>query len=454
MAIPRLVWIAALVLVALGPAAPAGASTPGSFVDDDGVPGERYIERLQELGVVHGCNPPVNDRFCPTGTVSRAEAAKVLVLAGQRYGRLPGLPSVAGPFVDDDELWGGALSRFTTLLAREGIVHGCNPPANDRFCPGARLDRAAITKMVVAAFGLEAPSSFRSPWGDTRGRWYEEAARVAAHHGLWDESAGRFDGQRPITRAELARVVVEAAGERLCPSDPFTEGRVGALEARHPRQAFSAYAYDLASTCAYWMNPETRLRTASVFKVMVMAGTLLEAQEAGRVLTPWERSRLEPMISESANQPVRDLWNSFGGSPWFRDQARRFGMDDTRTVGDNERGWGLTTTSAKDQGDLLRQVLLGHWGPLEAPGRAEALALMSSVVPSQSWGVTAGVPDDWQVAQKNGFAGIVANSVGLISDGNGSGYVLVVLSNGWPTWRHGVAAVEQISEWVASELAR
>lgn len=46
-----------------------------------------------------------------------------------------------------------------------------------------------------------------------------------------------------------------------------------------------------------------------------MAGTLLEVQDDGRAVTEWERSQLQPMITESANPPVRALWRSFGASP-------------------------------------------------------------------------------------------------------------------------------------------
>jgi beta-lactamase class A len=202
------------------------------------------------------------------------------------------------------------------------------------------------------------------------------------------------------------------------------------------------------------MNPEKRLRTASVFKVMVMAGTLLDAQSDGRPLTSWERSQLVPMITESANAPVRALWRHFGGSPWFRDQTRIFGLEDTIAVGDGEGVWGRTTTSAEDQVDLLRQVLLGEWGPLRSQYRAEAWDLMTSVVRSQTWGVTEGVPAGWTVAQKNGFAGHIANSVGFVqAPRSDEGYVIAVLSNGWSDWTRGAAVVEEIAGWVSATLA-
>jgi beta-lactamase class A len=444
------------VVVMLSLALPATATTAsGRFIDDDGIPGEPYLERLAELGVIHGCDPPDNTRSCALHHLSRAEALKVLVLAGQAYGELPEIPAtLRDRFVDDDDLWSGALSRFANFLAHHGVIHGCNPPTNDLVCPDGTLTRAAIAKMVVLTFGLTAPDEYVTPWAGTAGRWYEDMARIAAYHGLFDTSTGDFRAYDKVTRAEFATIVVEAAGEPLCDENPFTAARVQSLEDRHPRQGLAAYVYDTRTGCAYWLNPDARLRTASVFKVMVMAGTLLEAQTAGRELTSYERSRLVPMITESANQPVRDLWRRFGAAPWFNEQAELFGLDETSPVGDYEQVWGRTTTSAKDQADLIRQVLLGDWGPLSEPYRAEAWDLMTSVVDSQTWGVTEGVPTDWTVAQKNGFAGHIANSVGFVREpGTTEGYVVAVLSNWWPDWHQGVPVVEEIAGWVSTELA-
>ncbi|MGH8912220.1 MAG: serine hydrolase, partial [Acidimicrobiia bacterium] len=121
---------------------------------------------------------------------------------------------------------------------------------------------------------------------------------------------------------------------------------------------------------------------------------------------------------------------------------------------DDGQPWGRTRTSGLDQANLLRQVLLGEWGPLDSAGRDLALGLMTSVVPSQTWGVTAGVPAGRLVAQKNGFAAGTTNSVGVIHDAGGDpDYVVVVLTFGWPTWEVGVPVVEEIASWVAASLA-
>ncbi|MCI0544027.1 MAG: class A beta-lactamase-related serine hydrolase [Actinobacteria bacterium] len=240
-----------------------------------------------------------------------------------------------------------------------------------------------------------------------------------------------------------------------CRPDIFTVDLVTVLAADYPNQLITAHVHDLRTGCDYTLNTENRQRTASVIKVMVMAGTLLEAQNEGRPVSEWEMSQLTPMITESTNDEVRALWNHFGGSPWFREQGEIFGLTETRITADDGSSWGRTTTSARDQVELLRQVLIGEWGPLNAQSRLVAYYLMTSVVPSQTWGVTAGVPPDWVVAQKNGFAGIVINSVGWADEpGPSPGYVVAILSQGWPDHPSGIAAVERVSLVIAEAMTR
>lgn len=215
----------------------------------------------------------------------------------------------------------------------------------------------------------------------------------------------------------------------------------------------TAHVHDLRSNCGYSLNRDNRQITASVFKVMVMAGTLLEAQNEGRTVSKQELNLMRPMITASANGPVRSLWRSFGASPWFRDQGAIFGLDETRVAGDDGSPWGGTRTSALDQVNLVRQVLVGDWGPLESEYRSVALDLMTSVVKDQTWGITAGVPPDWVVAQKNGFAGSTINSVGWVDEpGPSEGYVVAILTRGWSSHATGIAAVERISEVIAKTM--
>ena len=312
--------LAVLVVVGLSAVPEAGWAASGDlgqFIDDDGNPGEPYLEWLAGLGAVQGCNPPRNDRICPDRVLNRVEAAKILVRVGVHVGTIPPPGSSPDRFVDDEEIWGGAAERLANHLAALGIIDGCDPPANRHFCPLAPLRRGQVAKIVVRTLHLDAPPGYRSPWNDTSSRFYDSSARIAAYRGMWDASAGQFDGETPVTRAEFARVLAAALEVRLCPADPFRAARVESLASRFPQQSFTAYVFDTRSGCAFWMSPDQRLRTASVFKVMVMAGTLLEAQERGGGPTAWEMGQMTPMITESANDPVRSLWRSFGGSPWY-----------------------------------------------------------------------------------------------------------------------------------------
>jgi hypothetical protein len=48
------------------------------FVDDDGSVFEDDIAKLAAAGITRGCNPPVNDRFCPDNVVTRGQMAAFL----------------------------------------------------------------------------------------------------------------------------------------------------------------------------------------------------------------------------------------------------------------------------------------------------------------------------------------------------------------------------------------
>ena len=54
------------------------AEPEARFVDDDASIFEGDIERLAAVGVTMGCNPPINDRFCPDALVTREQMAAFL----------------------------------------------------------------------------------------------------------------------------------------------------------------------------------------------------------------------------------------------------------------------------------------------------------------------------------------------------------------------------------------
>ena len=164
-----------------------------------------------------------------------------------------------------------------------------------------------------------------------------------------------------------------AAPRQACSENPFTKGFGAYVAQRWPRNRISAAVYDDATGCEYTYRPDHRLTTASVIKIEIMAAVLLRAQRAGRGLTQWEQDRIWPMITESANTPASELWNSLGGVPAMAAFERELGLTETVAAGPT---WGLTTTSASDRNRVLRQVLLGEYGPLDATSRAIARSYM------------------------------------------------------------------------------
>ncbi len=111
-------------------------SAADHFTDDDGSEFQEDINRLAEAGITTGCTTTL---FCPDDLVSRGQMAAFLVR---------GLGLVEGGdgnrFVDDDQ---SVFERDIELLATAGITRGCNPPANDRYCP-----EASVTRGEMAAF--------------------------------------------------------------------------------------------------------------------------------------------------------------------------------------------------------------------------------------------------------------------------------------------------------------
>jgi SpoIID/LytB domain protein len=118
-------------------------ATTDYFVDDDGYEHEDDINALMQAGITRGCNPPDNDRFCPDATVTRGQSAAFLVRAWSLTDSGPG-----NRFVDDDD---SVFEADIDRIATAKITLGCNPPANDRYCPNSKLSRAHMSSFLARA---------------------------------------------------------------------------------------------------------------------------------------------------------------------------------------------------------------------------------------------------------------------------------------------------------------
>jgi hypothetical protein len=94
-------------------------------------------------GITRGCNPPVNDRYCPGEPVTRGQMAAFLARA---YGLSSGASSDL--FVDDN---GSVFEGDIDKLGMAGVSRGCNPPVNDKFCPDEQVTRGQMAAFLHRA---------------------------------------------------------------------------------------------------------------------------------------------------------------------------------------------------------------------------------------------------------------------------------------------------------------
>ncbi|RLE23963.1 MAG: hypothetical protein DRJ50_05360, partial [Actinobacteria bacterium] len=120
-------------------------SSTGHFVDVGDSVFERDINTIAAAGITRGCNPPVNDRYCPDGIITREQAAAFF----RRAFDYPASPT--DHFTDDDV---SIFDADINAIAEAGVTLGCNPPANDRYCPSGLVTRDQMASLLSRALGL------------------------------------------------------------------------------------------------------------------------------------------------------------------------------------------------------------------------------------------------------------------------------------------------------------
>jgi beta-lactamase class A len=245
-----------------------------------------------------------------------------------------------------------------------------------------------------------------------------------------------------------------AARATTGPSNPFATRAMRAyLDQRHGNIA--AAVYDVATGATYLYRPDDREQTGSIVKVDMLATLLHEEQAEGEGLSYGEEVTATGMIEQSDNDDANDLWAAVGGASAVGAFDRSIGM--TRTHPNTEGYWGETSTTARDQLQLLRYVFLRN-EVLHAPARDYVRYLMENITPWEDWGVSAGPPAAVTVALKNGWVPIVGddwqvNSIGMVH-GDGRHYLIALLTNHDNGEQYGIATIEHISRIVWRTLGR
>jgi len=205
-----------MAVIGLAPAAFAADLPPGgSFSDDNGSVHESAIEAIKAAGITSGCNPPSNDRFCPDDPVTRGQMAAFLK-------RALGLQAGAGDqFIDDED---SVFESDIEALAASGVTLGCNPPANDRFCPDDVVTRGQMAAFLVRAFGYDDPGAGNLFSDDDASVFASDIDRLATAgvtKGCNPPANDRFCADAPVTRAEMATFLTRSLDlEPIVPPPP------------------------------------------------------------------------------------------------------------------------------------------------------------------------------------------------------------------------------------------
>jgi hypothetical protein len=194
-----LATIALVALAVVTSSEAEGILLSGFFADDNGSTFEGDIDAIANEGITRGCNPPTNDRYCPDDSVTRGQMAAFLR-------RALGLPDVSADFFTDDN--GSTFEADINAIAATGITRGCNPPANDRYCPNDLIDRGQMAAFLRRA---------------------QELPAVDTDHFL-DDNTSTFEGDiNAIAADDITRGCNPPANDRYCPNDNVTRGQMAAF---------------------------------------------------------------------------------------------------------------------------------------------------------------------------------------------------------------------------------
>lgn len=181
------------------------------FNDIAGHWAETYVNQIADLGIVSG---KTANKFAPNDNITRAEMTKIAVNAFE----IPMPSSVSlKPFLDvDPEAW---FAPYIKAAKENGVVQGIGV----NFKPNDPISRAAALKIIIEAAGFtEVYENYDANYASKEGwiyvffpdvpigEWYSRYVAYAVDFGIvGGHSDGTFRAGNPITRAEVAKIVMK-----------------------------------------------------------------------------------------------------------------------------------------------------------------------------------------------------------------------------------------------------
>lgn len=184
-------------------AAVTGVGRGVCFLDVE--PGDTFFVPVSDFatrGLTSGCTENGN-RYCPDRDLSRGEMAAFI-------DRALGLPDTSRDFFDDDD--DSIFEANINRLAAAGITDGCNPPANDRYCPDDDISRGQMAKFLDR--GFEPPATSNDFFRDDETSIFEDSInRIAADGvtlGCNPPANTRFCPGDDVSRGQMAAFIIRA----------------------------------------------------------------------------------------------------------------------------------------------------------------------------------------------------------------------------------------------------
>lgn len=242
-----------------------------------------------------------------------------------------------------------------------------------------------------------------------------------------------------VTSRSATSVVRRSGTARPTPRFPASKNVAAAAGYLSARAGVKAFAVIDNRGKLAGVNVHLRFHSASTIKSMLLVAYLQMLATEHRGLTDSSRDLLYPMIHSSSNEAATAVLEAVGEAR-LNAVAREVGMRDYEPGGES---WGFTEISAADMAHffLIQDSLIPH--------RFDGYArwLLSTIEPSESWGIPAVARPEFQVFFKGGWLPEIEGLVNQVArlERPHDTFAMAVLSRGDPSMRYGEETIEGVT---------